>query len=98
MSEHNGRPVSARAALKHGEIKFILKGKKLEGAFVLIRTEYGKKKGEEWLLMKMKDQYASTRRNPVNTRQKSALTDRTMTQIKRDAKEKVSRAKKTAKK
>jgi len=85
MSKHNGRVVSTATALKHGEIKFFLKGKKLEGEFVLIRTDYGKKKGEEWLLMKMKDEYASARRNPVSTQQKSALTDRTMTQIKREA-------------
>jgi len=84
ISERNGRAVSARTALKHGEIKFTLKGKKLAGDFVLIRTNYGDKKGEQWLLIKMKDKHADARRNPVNTQQKSALTNRTMTQIKRD--------------
>jgi len=84
MSERKGRAISATTALKHGEIKFFLKGKKLEGEFVLLRTKYAKK-GEEWLLVKMKDEYSSARRNPVNTQQKSALTDRTMTQIKREA-------------
>jgi len=84
-SEHNGRAISEQNALKNGEIKFILKGKKLVGKFVLIRTDYGKKTGEEWLLIKMKDDYASARRDPVKSQQKSVLTDRTMTQIKRDA-------------
>jgi len=84
ISERNGRTITARTALKNGEIKFTLKGKKLEGNFVLIRTDYGDKKGEQWLLIKMKDEQASARRNPVNTQKKSALTNRTMTQIKRD--------------
>jgi bifunctional non-homologous end joining protein LigD len=44
----------ALLALKNGELKFILKGEKLEGEFVLVRL----KDDKNWLLIKHKDEYA----------------------------------------
>jgi bifunctional non-homologous end joining protein LigD len=44
----------ALLALKKGELKFILKGEKLEGEFVLVRLQDSK----NWLLIKHKDEYA----------------------------------------
>jgi len=41
-------------ALKKGELKFTLRGKKLKGSWVLVRT-----KGRTWLLIKHRDRYAS---------------------------------------
>jgi bifunctional non-homologous end joining protein LigD len=43
----------ALAALKNGELKFLLKGEKLEGEFVLVKMN-----GKNWLLIKHKDEYA----------------------------------------
>jgi bifunctional non-homologous end joining protein LigD len=40
--------------LKNGELKFLLKGDKLEGEFVLVRF----KDDKNWLLIKHKDEYA----------------------------------------
>ncbi|MEO6611688.1 MAG: DNA ligase D [Chitinophagaceae bacterium] len=51
-------PVSEKEALqaiKKGEIKFLLKGKKLKGEFVLVRL---KNEEKNWLLIKHKDAYA----------------------------------------
>jgi bifunctional non-homologous end joining protein LigD len=46
-------------SLKRGKLVFDLHGKKLRGAFALIRTHWGARGGKEnWLLMKMKDEYA----------------------------------------
>jgi bifunctional non-homologous end joining protein LigD len=45
----------ALTALKKGELKFALKGKKLEGEFVLVRL---KNDDKNWLLIKHKDDYA----------------------------------------
>jgi bifunctional non-homologous end joining protein LigD len=45
------------AQLKTGKLAFILKGKKLRGAFALARFAGGRT-GNEWLLMKKKDEYA----------------------------------------
>jgi len=43
--------------LRSGKFAFILKGKKLKGAFALARFARGQT-GKEWLLMKKKDEYA----------------------------------------
>ena len=44
----------ALLSLKKGELKFFLKGEKLEGGFVLVRL----KDDKNWLLIKHKDEYA----------------------------------------
>jgi bifunctional non-homologous end joining protein LigD len=41
----------------HGKIGFVLEGKKLKGAFFLTQLK-GRGKGNEWLLIKKKDEYA----------------------------------------
>lgn len=44
------------AAIKKGELKFKLKGKKLKGSFVLVRTNYKGSSGQKnWLLIKHRD-------------------------------------------
>jgi bifunctional non-homologous end joining protein LigD len=50
------------AALEKGDLKFTLHGKKLKGSWVLVRTRgFGSSKpGKSWLLIKHRDQYAST--------------------------------------
>ncbi|MEP7377150.1 MAG: DNA ligase D [Chitinophagaceae bacterium] len=53
------KPISekqALQALKKGELKFVLKGKKLEGEFVLVRI---KDDDKNWLLIKHKDEYST---------------------------------------
>ena len=48
-------------ALKKGELKFTLKGEKLHGSWVLVRTRgLGSKVGKSWLLIKHRDRFAST--------------------------------------
>jgi bifunctional non-homologous end joining protein LigD len=50
------------AALQKGDLKFTLHGKKLKGSWVLVRTHgYGRSSGKSWLLIKHRDQYASSR-------------------------------------
>lgn len=63
-----------------GKIEVFLRGKKLEGAFALIKTRLSGNK-PQWLFFKIKDEYASKKKNPVSTQKKSALTKRTMHQI-----------------
>jgi len=48
-------------ALRKGELKFTLRGKKLKGSWVLVRTkgDYGGRGKESWLLIKRRDRYAS---------------------------------------
>ena len=52
----------AAAALKKGDFKFTLHGKKLGGSWVLVRTRgFSSRADKSWLLIKHRDQYASTR-------------------------------------
>lgn len=83
-TKDDGTLVPMAHCLKMGRVEVFLKGEKLEGGYALIRT--GPAHSKRWLLIKMRDEYADARRNPVNTQKKSALTDRTMHQIKQDEK------------
>lgn len=84
IKEKDGKIVSMRTCYKDGRIEVFLDGKKIQGAFALVRTKLGDK--SQWLLIKMKDQYASRRRNPVNTEKKSALSEKTMREIEKSGK------------
>ena len=61
-------------AIKKGELKFTLRGKKLRGSWVLVRTPgYGRNARKSWLLIKHRDRYASKRDITV-VQPKSVLT------------------------
>jgi bifunctional non-homologous end joining protein LigD len=48
------------SALEKGDLKFTLRGKKLRGSWVLVRTRgFGSKPDKSWLLIKHRDKYAS---------------------------------------
>jgi bifunctional non-homologous end joining protein LigD len=49
------------AALRKGELKFSLNGKKLKGSWVLVRTKLGDSKKPQWLLIKHRDRFSSSR-------------------------------------
>ena len=55
---------SVNAALRRGELEFHLVGKRLKGAWVLIRTRLGvtRSKQQTWLLIKRKEDSATLRR------------------------------------
>ena len=74
-------------AYDEGKMTIWLEGKKLSGGYALIQTK--RDKGKQWMMIKMKDDEADARRNPVSTENKSVLSDRTMKQITRDESEAV---------
>lgn len=84
IKEEDGEPVPIEKCVKDGHVTIRLAGKKLRGGYALIRTGKGKK--ARWLLIKMDDDEADARRNPVSTQPKSALTGRTMKQIEKEEK------------
>lgn len=49
---------SARQGLKKGHLEFKLRGKKLFGSWVLIKTQRAAGKKSQWLLIKKSDEYA----------------------------------------
>ncbi len=72
------------AALRKGELKFTLNGKKLKGSWVLVRTKgYGGSKKESWLLIKHRDRYASTD-DVLEKKPKSVVSNRLMAEIARE--------------
>jgi DNA ligase D-like protein (predicted 3'-phosphoesterase) len=80
IKEVDGKLVPMERCLKDGRIEIFLYGQKLQGGYALIRMKSDAKKNQ-WLFIKMKDEHADKRRNPVSTQNKSALTGRTMKQI-----------------
>jgi bifunctional non-homologous end joining protein LigD len=69
------------AALKNGDLKFTLHGKKLRGSWVLVRTRgFGGSSKPTWLLIKHRDKYASDA--DINqTKPKSAISGRLLADI-----------------
>ncbi len=73
------------SALRKGDLKFTLHGKKLRGSWVLVRTRgYGSKSDKSWLLIKHRDRYASAR-DITAEKPRSALSQRLLADIAREA-------------
>jgi DNA ligase D-like protein (predicted 3'-phosphoesterase) len=71
-----GKEIPMRRCLEHGHLDFWLEGKRLVGAFSLIRTKRDAR--PQWLLMKKKDKAAFVDNQPVDTEQTSVLSGRTI--------------------
>jgi len=72
----------AAGQLERGDLKFILAGEKLRGAFALVRLK-GRGKGNEWLLIKKKDEFATPAWDAEQFG-RSVLTGRTQEEIARN--------------
>jgi bifunctional non-homologous end joining protein LigD len=72
--------VPMATCLKQGHVEILLLGKKLHGGFALVRMARGD--GHQWLLIKERDEFA--KEGDKRWSQRSALTGRTMAQIKRE--------------
>ncbi len=72
------------AALKKGDLKFSLHGKKLRGSWVLVRTR-GRYQGGKptWLLIKHRDEFATTK-EIAEEEPRSVVTKRLLVEIARD--------------
>jgi len=70
------------ASLEDGLVEVWLEGKKLLGGYALKRMRGGKK--PQWLLIKMNDEGADARRNPVSTEPDSVKTGRSIARIARE--------------
>jgi bifunctional non-homologous end joining protein LigD len=72
-------------ALRHGyakgDFKFELRGKRLHGSWVLVRTRRGDPRRAQWLLIKHRDEAAEPGSDVVEEYQTSVATGRTMDQI-----------------
>jgi DNA ligase D-like protein (predicted 3'-phosphoesterase) len=82
--DDEGNEVPMEKALKKGTAEIWLEGKKLRGGYALVHSRMRGKK-ENWLLVKMKDEGADARRNPVSTEPKSVLSGRTLKEVREKA-------------
>ena len=77
--DEDDAPTLARR-VEEGHLTVWLEGEKLTGGYALTRTGMGGN-ADNWLLVKMDDEEADARRNPVSTQNRSVQTGRTMKQI-----------------
>lgn len=75
----HGEPVPIEDQLDDGHVTVWLHGEKIQGGYALIRTDSGRR--ERWLMVKMDDERADARRNPVSTEPESVLTGRTVEEV-----------------
>ena len=79
LSEADGAEIPMERSMRDGRVRVWLEGEKLTGGFALTRIGGGKK--PRWLLVKMDDEGADARRNPVRTEPKSVLSARTIEEM-----------------
>jgi bifunctional non-homologous end joining protein LigD len=70
-----------RNGYARGDFKFVLKGKRLTGSWVLVRTRRGDPRKAQWLLIKHRDASAEPGSEVVEEYLTSAATGRTMDEI-----------------
>ncbi len=80
--DDNGDRPSVAEQLDDGHATLWLEGEKISGGYALIRTGGGS--DGRWLLIKMKDEEADARRNPVSTEPESVKSGRTMEKIREE--------------
>ncbi len=79
QGDHDSEPESVAEQIEAGHLTIWLEGEKLTGGYALIRTGGGDE--ARWLLIKMDDEEADARRNPVSTEPKSVLSGRALDEI-----------------
>src|ERR1700681_1478716 len=73
------------ASLAKGDLKFSLRGEKLKGSWVLVRTRgYGSSSKTAWLLIKHRDLFASSKIDVVQEMPRSVVSNRLLAEIARD--------------
>ena len=76
MTQRDGEEILVEDAVEAGHVRIWLEGKKLEGGWALTRVSKGQR--PRWILVKIKDDKADARRNPVKTQPESALSGKTI--------------------
>jgi DNA ligase D-like protein (predicted 3'-phosphoesterase) len=79
-TERDGREVAIERALADGHAVVELEGHKLRGRYALTRTGMDGAR-ERWLLVKVRDEAADARRDPVSTQPESVLSGRTIEDV-----------------
>jgi len=75
-----GDSLTAEEGLERGDLKVLLLGEKIRGAYALVRTSDPGPR-EKWLLIKKRDEGADARRRPTSSQPESVLSGRTIEQV-----------------
>ena len=78
-TDEDGEPVPMADQIAGGHLTVRLDGEKLTGGYALTRITSGEE--ERWLLVKMDDEEADARRNPVSTEPESVKSGRTLEEV-----------------
>ncbi|GAB4141442.1 MAG: hypothetical protein Tsb0016_09100 [Sphingomonadales bacterium] len=84
ITRKDGKLCSVDSALAAGHLLIWLRGKKLKGGYALQRMDAND--DEHWLLIKMDDDEADARRNPVSTQPRSVISGETIASLAKKAK------------
>ncbi len=79
-TDEDGNEISLKDSYDMGTVEVELQGQKLQGGYALIKMKSGNMKGN-WLLLKMSDDKADARRNPVSTEPDSIVSGRSIDEI-----------------
>jgi bifunctional non-homologous end joining protein LigD len=91
--EDSDDPVeSLRQGFAKGDFKILLKGRRLKGSWVLVRTRRGDPRRAQWLLIKHRDAAAEPGSDVIEEYQTSVVTGRTMDEIAEGRKARKARA------
>jgi len=74
-----GKEIPLEDGIERGHISVWLEGEKLQGGFAL--TLVAREKQERWILVKINDEKADARRNPVSTQPESVISGRTIEEM-----------------
>ena len=77
-----GREIPLARCLDDGQVEVWIEGQKIRGGYAFVHSRLGGDDAD-WLLIKMKDEGADARRNPVSTQPYSVLTERRIEDIPR---------------
>lgn len=83
LTKSKGNELSVSDGVDRGHISVWLEGKKLQGGYALTRVGSGRQ--ERWLLVKMRDEGADARRNPVSTQPESVISGKTIEELEAEA-------------
>lgn len=71
LREEGDETHSMPESIKEGKVEIWLEGEKLKGGYALVKG--GKNMDDKWMLIKVKDEEADARRNPVSTQPGSII-------------------------
>lgn len=85
LMEEKDDPLSMEESIEKGHVEIWLEGEKLQGGYALVQM---KGRGENnWLLIKMDDDKADARRNPVSTQPDSVISGASLEEIRESLEE-----------